>query len=75
MLHFASRLEVDEFVADTDVERLRELLRGLDILVARKTVKEFSLADRRAIIALRRWRAYFRTIVGLKIEKHSSPGA
>jgi hypothetical protein len=75
MLHFASRLEVDEFVAGTDVERLRELVRGLDILVARKPVKDFSLADRQAIIALRRWRAYFRTVVGLKIEKHAPPGA
>lgn len=75
MRHFASRLEVAEFVAVTDVERLRDLVRGLDILVARKPVKEFSLADRQVIIALRRWRAYFRTVVGLKIQKHSSPGA
>ncbi|MGE5823977.1 MAG: hypothetical protein ACM36A_05215 [Bacteroidota bacterium] len=75
MRHFASRLEVAEFVAVTDVERLRDLVRGLDILVARKPVKDFSLADRQVIIALRRWRAYFRTVVGLKIQKHSSPGA
>ena len=75
MRRFASRLEVDEFVEGTDIERLRDLLRGLDILVARKPIKEFSLADRQVLIALRRWRAYFRTVVGLKIEKHSSPGA
>jgi hypothetical protein len=75
MLHFASRLEVAEFVDGTDVERLREIVRGLDILVARKPIKDFSLADRQVMIALRRWRAYFRTVVDLKIQKHPSPGA
>lgn len=71
MRHFDSRLEVAKFVEGTDVERLRELVHGLDLLAARKTVYEFSLADRQVIIALRRWRAFFRTVVGLKIQKHS----
>lgn len=72
MRRFASRLEVAEFVEVTDVERLRELVRGLDLLVARKSVDEFPVADRRIIIALRRWGAYFRTVTELKIRNHSS---
>jgi len=71
MRRFDSRLGVAKFVEGTDVERLRELVRGLDLLAARKPVYEFSLADRQVIIALRRWRAFFRTVAGLKIEKHS----
>jgi hypothetical protein len=71
MRHFDSRLEVAKFVEGTDIARLRDLVRGLDLLAARKPVYEFSLADRQVIIALRRWRAFFRSVVGLKVEKQS----
>ena len=71
MRHFASKAEVNEFIVATDVDRLRELLRGLDLYDAHEPLNEFSGNDLDLLVTLRDWGAHFRAVAGLKIQKHS----